>query len=184
MSSRRPSHQARGGQSQCCRVSPANEKGDQARCKTCNSSKTRAERITFAGHCLLADAEGHTTGLARPGSKGDSLGGRSGDVLQFVIAKSRWLDFPQINKTSASSNRGFAHQCRRRCRCKDKLILTNSVVGILDKQAAHRGRTERGIYRLRTLESFCSHFFAYRCRFVERGCFDKRAGQRYSVSQP
>ena len=41
-----------------------------------------------------------------------------------------------------------------------------------------------GDYRLRTLESFIFHFFTCRCRFVERNSSNKRAGQRYPVSQP
>jgi hypothetical protein len=60
---------------------------------------------------------------------------------------------------------------------KANLIVTKSVAATLDKR--------QGIVLERTaaFESFIFHFFGYRCRFVERGFSDKRAGQRYPISQ-
>jgi hypothetical protein len=62
-------------------------------------------------------------------------------------------------------------------------LLRKFCYGRLDKWAAHCGRTQRGIAGL-SIESVIFHFLAYRWRFLERNCSDKRAGQRHPVSQP
>jgi hypothetical protein len=57
---------------------------------------------------------------------------------------------------------------------------------LVDTQAVHAlCKMKRApSYRVWTFENGIFHFLACRRSFVERGCSDKRAGQRRSVSQP
>src|SRR5881398_1128839 len=104
------------------------------------------------------------------------------NMLSFRLVN---LECYQITKKSAnakthSPSRETSALPPGNCAAKGNLIVTDSVVGILDKQAGQCGRKHHGIVAY-AFEIFTSHFFACHCCFMHRNCFRKRTGQCYSV---